>query len=57
MGEDRRPNVAGAPIEEADQPQKETWSDERLRLEAKRLQQRSGVDGHERKPAPEDDKS
>ena len=56
MGEDRRPNIAGEPLNEPEGDAENTAEPEQRKLRAKSLRQRSGVDGHEDPaPPPEDE--
>jgi hypothetical protein len=53
MSEDRRPNVAGVPVQDTT-PEAETGSEE-LRSEARLLRDREGPDGHEPSESPPDE--
>jgi hypothetical protein len=53
MSEDRRPNVAGVPVQDDTTPEPETGSEE-LRSEARLLRDREGADGHEPSESPPD---
>lgn len=54
MSEDRRPNVAGRPIDDDDAPEAESGGEE-LRSEARLLRDRRGADGHEPPESAPDD--
>ncbi|HEV2736296.1 MAG TPA: hypothetical protein VGV85_15740 [Longimicrobiaceae bacterium] len=54
MSEDRRPNVAGVPLQDDTAPEPETGSEE-LRNEARLLGDRKSADGHEPSQSPPDD--
>lgn len=54
MSEDRRPNVAGVPVQDETAPEPETGGEE-LHSEARLLRDREGADGHEPSQSPPDE--
>lgn len=51
MGEDRRPNVGGYPLDEQEPATREGPEREQIELRAKSLRKRDSVDGHEESPS------